>query len=679
MQTVEYRVKSGDTLSGIARRHNVSMEALSRLNGLSDLNYIQAGLVLKIPKDSPPSPRSPPRAASYRVRAGDTLSEIAQSHNVTMKALAAANQLKDPNRLVLGQVLTIPKEQAPAARSQARNAGTPGAQEPATQASKAALFEKGQPVESFGRVSNDDGVNLRAAPGGAILKRLPFNTRVFVSRELPGDCYFVALDDGSFGYVYSKFVNIHAPDPEATLYKLKKDEGALEVVKKYYKGNAISWGQDERFYVNVLVEANRHKDPSGIYKPQPDADWSTTQTREDYVIWVPSIEFAKSLRGKVPSGSISYEAWQTAKRTATAIGDFFLGYAAFVAGLIHGALESVWDLVTGLVDLAELVWNILKSIFTGQFLSDLKGLWKLVSSLSPSQLIDAGLKAFLSRWNAPDFLRRWHFRGWVVGYALAEILMAVVTGAVTLVKWAGKAGKFSKLIAKLPKVVKAAEKVAEASKRIPNDALKRLKKAVSRAPDDAPPGKKAHVPWTGAHYIDEFDPADAKLYEKIRETVDDARDIARHLKLKQSVLDQVKEHLFRRVHELAIGPNKTVKANFTPDPYIADLWMKATQGKLTGVEAKRFLRLLAHEYVESRLMEKGMPYRSSHPDAYKLDLNMPTPKHHGAHDLAPLVDPAREPFAHWPRALERTPPTFQFAPDLSNLDELVEIIWKGRK
>jgi LysM repeat protein len=46
MQTVEYRVKSGDTLSGIARQHQVSVDALSRLNGLSDLHHIQPGQVL---------------------------------------------------------------------------------------------------------------------------------------------------------------------------------------------------------------------------------------------------------------------------------------------------------------------------------------------------------------------------------------------------------------------------------------------------------------------------------------------------------------------------------------------------------------------------------------------------------------------------------------------------------
>ncbi|WP_245919610.1 LysM peptidoglycan-binding domain-containing protein [Melittangium boletus] len=635
--------------------------------------------MLKIPKEPAPSPRLSSQPAMYRVRAGDTLSAIAQRNNTTVEALTLANHLKDPDRLAIGQVLKIPKEHPPTSQAQAKNAKAPSTREPGTKTSNELLFENGKEIGSFGRVSIDEGVNLRAAPGGAILKWLPFNTRVFVSREYPGDCYFVTLDDGSFGYVHSKYVSINPPEPGAVLYKIKKDEGALQIVKKHYKGSAISWGQDERYYVNVLVEANRGKNPSGIYKPYEGADWSKTQTRETFLIWVPTLDFAKSLRGKVSSGSISYEAWQAAKSTASAVGDFYLAYSAFVAGLIHGALESIWDLLTGLVDLIKLIWDILKSIFTKELFSDLKSLWELVQSLKPSQLIDAGINVFLSRWNAPDFLRRWLFRGWVVGYAIAEILMAVVSGAATLVKWAGKAGKFSKLIAKLPKVLKLAEKVTEATKRIPEESLKRIKKVVSRTPDEAPPRRKDHIPWTGARYAEDVDPGDAKLYEKIRNAVDDTLDIAKNLKLKQSVLDKVKDHLFHRVHELPIEPNKTIKANFSPDPDIADLWTKAMKGKLPLDEAKRFLRLMAHEYVESRLMEKGLPYRSSHPDAYKFGYNMPTPKHHGAHDLAPIVDAAREPFGHWEKMLGRKPPKFEFASDLSNLDELVELIWKGSK
>lgn len=679
MKTTEFRVSSGDTLASIARRHRVSEEVLARLNHLSELHHLRAGQVLKIPRQLPPEPRASSQPTTYRVRAGDTLSEIAQSHKTTVEALVLANQLKDIHHIAIGQVLLIPKQGSPAPRAQSKPDKTPERKEPEPQPSKEDWFEKGTEVASFGRVRNEDGVNLRASPGGALLKRLPFNTRVFVSRELPGDCYFVTLDDGSFGYVYSKFVSIHPPEPEAVLYKIKKDEGALQIVKKHYKGSAISWGQDERYYVNVLVEANRGESLSGIYVPHQNADWSQTQTREDYLIWIPTLSFAKSLRGKVSSGSISHEAWQAAKSAALAVGDFYLAYAAFVAGLIHGALESLWDLLTGLVDLIKLVWNVLKSIFTGELFSDLKGLWELVSSLKPAQLVDAGIKAFLSRWNAPDFLRRWHFRGWVVGYAIAEILMAVISGAASLVKWAGKAGKFSKLIAKFPKVLKLAEKVTEATKRIPENALQRLKKTVSRTPDTVPHPGKRRIPWSGARYIDDVTPEEAKLYETIREAVEDAAAIAKHLKVKESILDKVKDHLFHRLHELPVGPNQTVKAHFSPDPDIANLWSKATKGKLALDEAKRFLRLMAHEYVESRLMEKGLPYRSSHPDAYKRGYNMPTPEHFGAHDLAPLVDAASEPFRHWEKVLGRKPPKFEFAQDLSNLDELVELIWKGTK
>jgi hypothetical protein len=106
-------------------------------------------------------------------------------------------------------------------------------------------------------VRNDEGVNLREAPDGAVKKRIPFNTRVFVSREFPGSWYFVTLDDGSFGYVYQEYVSINPPEPRAILHKIKKNEGALQIVKQYYKGNAISWGQHERYYVNVLEPGNR--------------------------------------------------------------------------------------------------------------------------------------------------------------------------------------------------------------------------------------------------------------------------------------------------------------------------------------------------------------------------------------------------------------------------------------
>ena len=515
---IEYRVRSGDTLYAIAQRYNVTVEVLSLNNGISDVNRIWAGQVLKIPKERQ-SPSLPlPKLLAHRVLAGDTLTKIAQRNNVTVEALTKANGISDPNRIGVGQVLKIPQEGQPTAQSTAPSTQTSTAKTSSTQASttntsstqtpKTAPYNAGKAIKSFGRVRNDDGVNLREKPkpDGTILKRLPFNTRVFVSHELTGDWYFVTLDDGNFGYVYSKYVSINPPDPDAVLHKIKRNEGALAIVKQYYEvkpnegflgvlkqihtGSTISWGedwgQDERYYANVLVEANRSKKLSGIYKPYASADWDKTQTRENYLIWIPSSDFAKSMRGKVGSGSISHAVWQAAKSTVEALGDYILGHAAFSAGLIHGILESIWDLLTGIVDLVELVGKIIKSLITGEFLSDLKKLWNLVEQMDFKALVELGLEAFRSRWNQQNFLKKWHFRGWVVGYAIAEIVMAIITGSAALVKWAGKAGKFSKLIAKFPKILKLAERVTAATKTLEHAAKQKMLKAVAEAVERLP-------------------------------------------------------------------------------------------------------------------------------------------------------------------------------------------------
>ncbi|WP_223763721.1 peptidoglycan-binding protein [Corallococcus sp. AS-1-6] len=343
-------------------------------------------------------------------------------------------------------------------------------------------FEMGRGVYSFGRVSNGDGVNLRAQPhlSGTFKKKLPFNTHVFVSRELSGDWYFVTLTDGNSGFVYKKYISITPSDPGAVLHRIKKNEGALAIVKQHYKGSAIKWGQDERYYANVLVEANRGSGLRGIYKPTEDATWDKTQTREDYLIWIPSVAFAKTLRGKVGSGSITYDLWQEAKALATNVGNAYLGNLAFSAGLIHGALESVWDLLTGLIDLLELAWKLIYSVLSGEILSDLKGLWDLAASLDLKTLTEAGIKALASRWNAPNLLHREHFRGWLIGYVIVEIVMAVASGGATIVKWAGKAGKLGKLLAKFPRLVKVAEKAKGLTKPL-EEAIQKAKKSGVRS------------------------------------------------------------------------------------------------------------------------------------------------------------------------------------------------------
>jgi LysM repeat protein len=46
--------------------------------------------------------------STYRIKSGDTLSQIAQRYHTTVGALAKANQIKNPNLIIAGKSLNIP-------------------------------------------------------------------------------------------------------------------------------------------------------------------------------------------------------------------------------------------------------------------------------------------------------------------------------------------------------------------------------------------------------------------------------------------------------------------------------------------------------------------------------------------------------------------------------------------
>lgn len=106
-----YQVRSGDSLSVIARRHGVAIDALAAANGIRDLNRIREGQVLVIPGTATPAAPSTaaPSAsgATYQVRSGDTLGAIARRFGQRLDALAAANGISDPHRIRVGQVLQV--------------------------------------------------------------------------------------------------------------------------------------------------------------------------------------------------------------------------------------------------------------------------------------------------------------------------------------------------------------------------------------------------------------------------------------------------------------------------------------------------------------------------------------------------------------------------------------------
>jgi LysM repeat protein len=103
-----YQVRWGDTLSSISRATGVSTSAIMQANGLTNPNYIRAGMWLWIPCAPPPPPPPPPCGYWYTVRWGDTLNSIAWRTGVSAWAIAQANNIYNLNRIYAGQALWIP-------------------------------------------------------------------------------------------------------------------------------------------------------------------------------------------------------------------------------------------------------------------------------------------------------------------------------------------------------------------------------------------------------------------------------------------------------------------------------------------------------------------------------------------------------------------------------------------
>lgn len=104
--TRTYIVSAGDTLSDIAAKHKVSISSLKRTNNLtSSLIKVGQELLIKAPKTSPKS--TPVRKLNYQVRNGDSLYLIAKRFDVKVTDITSWNKLDQSKYLQPGQRLTL--------------------------------------------------------------------------------------------------------------------------------------------------------------------------------------------------------------------------------------------------------------------------------------------------------------------------------------------------------------------------------------------------------------------------------------------------------------------------------------------------------------------------------------------------------------------------------------------
>jgi LysM repeat protein len=91
-------VKPGDTLNRVATELGVTGESIIRASGLADPNLLVPGQVLTVPRDS---------GWLYRVQPNDTLEQIAARFGMSVDDLFAASRLSSPI-VYPGDLLFIP-------------------------------------------------------------------------------------------------------------------------------------------------------------------------------------------------------------------------------------------------------------------------------------------------------------------------------------------------------------------------------------------------------------------------------------------------------------------------------------------------------------------------------------------------------------------------------------------
>lgn len=104
-----HTVQRGDTIAGIASRYGIRSADLVAWNGLADGKiYATTRLVLFDPGSLPTGGGSSTPGGTHVVQSGQSLSSIASRYGVSSSSIAKANGISDPNRIRVGQTLTIP-------------------------------------------------------------------------------------------------------------------------------------------------------------------------------------------------------------------------------------------------------------------------------------------------------------------------------------------------------------------------------------------------------------------------------------------------------------------------------------------------------------------------------------------------------------------------------------------
>jgi LysM repeat protein len=120
----EVTVQPGETLSQIADRLGISMTRLMKLNGITNPDHVESGSKLTVPssvsssgRSKGPSSSSNVNTTKVTVKDGETLSEIADRHGMSVNELVRLNALSNADHVETGSTLRVKASAVTSSRS----------------------------------------------------------------------------------------------------------------------------------------------------------------------------------------------------------------------------------------------------------------------------------------------------------------------------------------------------------------------------------------------------------------------------------------------------------------------------------------------------------------------------------------------------------------------------------
>lgn len=261
-ETTTHIVAWGETLSTIALRYGVTVEAIIETNSLDGPDRIYAGQSLVIPGAQVSSPAAQTTSGQHTVQSGENLYRIGLKYGLTTDELAAANGLSDTSQVYAGQVLTIPEPGSVTANSQ------PAASPTTAQNAAAHVIQRG---ETLANISQQYGVSINdIVSANNVLN--PSAIYAGQTLSIPG----AASSGTNAGYTPAQAATTYTVQPGDTLFSIATRYGisvwALEQTNNISNPSLLQAG-------NILTI------PSGNALTQPAATQSpSTSTGQAIVV-----------------------------------------------------------------------------------------------------------------------------------------------------------------------------------------------------------------------------------------------------------------------------------------------------------------------------------------------------------------------------------------------------------